>query len=655
MPSFWAWPDKVHSLISIPLECAANMEEMISRPAAQTEAVQDMAEPEVAAIATEPSQPTLVPDTAGTTSVTDHADPMDDIELQAAEFLRDSQALLAEMEDHAAAEDECEDYDLEQFDTEPGGLPGAPQSIDSVDCTDPVTQEVNPLREVPAAEEVTGEVAVVTEDAVEVVEPSKPVEPDQPTDPMERIRALGRRLNNKGTSALVDSATYSECPVVVPKAQGPSVSNVSNASNGSNVTAQPATVPFNVMAIDTGRQSGPKPTLKLPGSKATSKQGPKQAVRQVQQPVQPGQPVNALVPQTLQPMQPPQMVQTSSAAKHSVVDETQPVILNSMVETPPAQRIMHGLNSTKVNGNTSMPTSLSHPTEYNRQMELVTEDEAHRDKRMQEIHRFHNQMQYVQPAQSDIARKFSDFIGLTKPAVELNTQEVQDKSAANLCAEQRRDLRVQLSKDDISMPEILRRTHQEWVKGTSLQDMRTMGIGPDELVGIGVSWSDWLSKQHYGVKELACMGGTWQHAVRMGLLPEDIATKRDKCGPKVLSDTWGVTFEDLEWSLGVGVDEAVGTIGLTTADFAVLGETTGTLISKGFGQQHVAHMEEPRSSFEIALKGTEQDLRFLFGNAEARQAEQAQRRTNQIQEVHVRTTKVSKGAMKRMSAKEFKF
>ena len=350
------------------------------------------------------------------------------------------------------------------------------------------------------------------------------------------------------------------------------------------------------------------------------------------------------------------MVHASSAtAKHSGVDETQPMILNSMVETPPAQRIMHGLNSTKVNGNTSMPTSLSHPTEYNRQMELVTEDEAQRDKRTQEIHRLHNQVHYAQPAQPDIARKFSDFIGLTKPAVELNTQEVQDKSAANLCAEQRRDLRVQLSKDDISMPEILRQTHQEWVKGTSLQDMRTMGIGPDELVGIGVSWSDWLNKQHYGVKELACMGGTWQHAVRMGLLPEDIAVKRDKCGPKVLSDTWGVTFEDLEWSLGVGVDEAVGTIGLTTADFAVLGETTGTLISKGFGQQHVAHMDEPRSSFEIALQGTEQDLRFLFGNAEARQAEQAQRRTNQLQEVHVRTTKVSKGAMKRMSNKEFKF
>lgn len=663
------------------------MEEMVSRPAVQTEVVHETEEPEVTAIAAETIQPTVVPATTSILSVTDQSDPMHDIELEAAEFLRDSQALLAEMEDHAAAE-ECEycDFDsLDPLDTKPCAAPSCPpNSQGPTEPVGPVTQEVNPLREALVAEEVAGGTVAGTNDtaaAVEVTEPGKPLdyvesvqptkpvepmepmEPVQPKDPMERIRALGRRLNDKDASAIVSSAAYSECPVVVPKAQGPSassVSSVSSVSNVSNVTTQPATtqaatVPFNAMVTDTGRQSGPKPTLKLPGSKATSKQGPKQAGQKVQQPVQPGQASQALAQPPQQSLQTPQMVQTSPAAKHSVVDETQPMILNSMVETPPAQRIMHGLPSTKVTGNTSMPTSLSYPTEYNRQMELVTEDEARRDQRTQEIHRLHNQMHYAQPAQPDLARKFSDFIGLTKPVVELNTQEVQDKSAANLCAEQRRDLRVQLSKDDISMPEILRQTHQEWVKGTSLQDMRTMGIGPDELVGIGVSWSDWLNKQHYGVKELACMGGTWQHAVRMGLLPEDIVVKRDKCGPKVLSDTWGVTFNDLEWSLGVGVDEAVGSIGLTTADFAVLGETTGSLISKGFGQQHVELMKEPRSSFEIALQGTEQDLRFLFGNAEARQAEQAQRRTNQLQEVHVRTTKVSKGAMKRMSNKEFKF
>ena len=39
----------------------------------------------------------------------------------------------------------------------------------------------------------------------------------------------------------------------------------------------------------------------------------------------------------------------------------------------------------------------------------------------------------------------------------------------------------------------------------------------------------------------------------------------------------------LEWSLGLTVDEAVGTIQLTTADFAVFGETISTLIRKGFG------------------------------------------------------------------------
>ena len=94
----------------------------------------------------------------------------------------------------------------------------------------------------------------------------------------------------------------------------------------------------------------------------------------------------------------------------------------------------------------------------------------------------------------------------------LNHNQAMDADQVLKAMEHQRDVLQALQIDasqletrgsHISMPEILRQTHQEWVKGTSLQDMRTMGIGPDELVGIGVSWSDWLNKQHYGVKELA--------------------------------------------------------------------------------------------------------------------------------------------------------
>lgn len=396
-----------------------------------------------------------------------------------------------------------------------------------------------------------------------------------------------------------------------------------------------------------------KPKLKLPNAKGTNLKGSKiqkevkaTANKMTAQPISP--------PLETEPKAPKQANQTK-VTPVAEVDEETPLVLNSIKHTEPQDRVMQGVGATRIMGNLSLPINTSHPVEFIRQLEMMHDDEQVRDSRMAEIHRSNQASSAPSP---HIGRIFSDFIGLTKAATELNTQNLEETSAHQLSTHQRRDLRVMLSMNDLSLPLVLRQTHQEWVKGTPLQEMRTMGIGPDELIAIGISWSDWLQKQQYGVKELAFMGGSWQHAVRMGFMPEDIVLHRDKCGPNILKEYWKVSFEDLEWSLGLTVDEAVGMIKLTTADFAVLGETVSSLIRKGFGSQHAAAMDEPCSSFQMALGATDQDLRLLFGQSleeEVRATKAAQQNTTALQEVHVRTGKPFRPVLKKAVNREFKF
>lgn len=503
----------------------------------------------------------------------------------------------------------------------------------------PVAEYEDPMVEIEeTAEDFLAASRAALEDIAEIVEAAEPVEAVKAAEPAEVVRQELNPLHVAPTAEQREPETPQ--PAVVPPAtKVDGHARIKEIGKKLQLEGKLPTLGKGAVVMkeaDPAPVQSTKPKLKLPG-----KGGIK---------LKPVQPV--VQPQVASA--PASSVQTTSQAAKQPVNEEVPIILNSVKETVPEERVVHGVSATKIMGNSSLPTSLSHPVEHIRQLEIIHEDERLRDARMLEIHR---STAHTSAPTPHIGRIFSDFIGLTKPTKELNTQEVKDKSAHKLNTEQRRDLRVQLSMDDLSLAPVLRQTHQEWVKGTPLQDMRTMGIGPDELIAIGISWSDWVQKQQYGVKELAFMGGSWQHAVRMGFMPEDIVLQRDKCGPNILREYWKVTFEDLEWSLGLTVDEAVGTIKLTTADFAVLGESVSSLIRKGFGAQHAAAMEEPSSSFEMALSATDQDLRLLFATPEAEpeQARAAAHKANALQEVHVRTGKPSRPTLKRPSAREFKF
>ena len=247
------------------------------------------------------------------------------------------------------------------------------------------------------------------------------------------------------------------------------------------------------------------------------------------------------------------------ATRVSKVPPTQLPALDSVHTTDGSEASLHGVAACQLSGNSTMSTRNTHPVESTRHLELIDSVDKQRDERMQQLSRpWQQQIAHQQQgAVVHAARVFSDFIGFTKPQ-EPTAEFVVEELPCNLSTEQRRRIRVNLSMDDPSLPTGLRKAHQEWVKGTPLQEMRTMGIGPDELIHIGVGWADWLQKQQYGVKELNFMGGTWQHAVSMGFTPEDIVLHRDKCGPNLLREHWKVTFDDLQWYLGLTVDEAVG-------------------------------------------------------------------------------------------------
>ena len=112
------------------------------------------------------------------------------------------------------------------------------------------------------------------------------------------------------------------------------------------------------------------------------------------------------------------------------------------------------------------------------------------------------------------------------------------------------------------------------------------------------------------------MGGGWQHAVAMGFLPIHM-NLRDRNSPSHLVDApFAVRWLELERDLGITIDEAVFDVGLTSADFAILGETLESLLHRGFGPHHVQHMAEPKSNFEYTLGATSGQLRALVSKPE---------------------------------------
>ena len=344
---------------------------------------------------------------------------------------------------------------------------------------------------------------------------------------------------------------------------------------------------------------------------------------------------------------------THETQRPTVAPQARAEFVNSVHETLPQHRIFQGVAATQLSGNSALPTSASHPVEDERHMKIIEDKERERDLHIQNTTQ--SKLRYrsssAEGGMGTIARSFSDFIGFTKPS---KTQaNLTDPNLHNMNSNVCRDVRLQLSMNDPSLPSLLRKAHQEWVKGTPLQEMKTMGIGPDQLIKIGVNWSDWAKKQHYGVKELAFMGGEWRHAVQMGFEPADIVRDRNLCGPNLLREYWKVTYSDLEWDLGITVDEAVGKFKFTTADFAVLDETLSTLIRKGFGQQHISTMDEPASSFTMTLGAEEHELRKLFDMPDTNHSTEptgqvAQQRA--FQEVHARTgARASKPTLKRIT------
>ena len=113
-----------------------------------------------------------------------------------------------------------------------------------------------------------------------------------------------------------------------------------------------------------------KPKLNLPGST------PKSAAKAKRKEILSSSKRHPLPPQ----MTPASIVsgRIPQQAAHCV-DKTAPVLLNSVKETLPVDLVVHGVGATKIAGNSSLPTSLSHPVEYIRQLEIIHEDESLRD------------------------------------------------------------------------------------------------------------------------------------------------------------------------------------------------------------------------------------------------------------------------------------
>ena len=178
-----------------------------------------------------------------------------------------------------------------------------------------------------------------------------------------------------------------------------------------------------------------------------------------------------------------------------------------------------------------------------------------------------------------------------------------------------RDLQVRLSMNDPLLSERHRIAHRLYVTGKPISELRAAGVDAGHLVEIGVTYDDWSRCYDLGVRDLVFLDADWDVLLRMGFLPKHLIVDRAKSGPTVVSQSpLNITFQCLEQTMGLTVDEAVFTLSFTTADFAVLGESLCTLMKRGFDHTHVAHMQETVFNFETALRGSPAAITHVFRN-----------------------------------------
>ena len=128
-----------------------------------------------------------------------------------------------------------------------------------------------------------------------------------------------------------------------------------------------------------------------------------------------------------------------------------------------------------------------------------------------------------------------------------------------------RVLRVRLSMDDPTIDDVLRRAHQLFVSGETLQSLRAAGVTAQHLMRIGVTFEEW-HRCGLTVRDLGFMGATWRDVARMGFCPSHMTRCREGSGPSVLAGhPFSATFDDLERDLGLSIDEAIYVHHMTTA------------------------------------------------------------------------------------------
>ena len=214
---------------------------------------------------------------------------------------------------------------------------------------------------------------------------------------------------------------------------------------------------------------------------------------------------------------------------------------------------------------------------------------------------------------------FTDMVGLTTNAAASDEERVTEIVVGetlpiHMTESQAREMRCKLSTADPTLDPFYVNAFHQYIAGCPLAEMRSKGCTMKHLVGIGVCYDDWTYKSGFGLREVAMLDGDWAHVVAMGFVPQHI-TERERNGPTLLRDPpFSVQWDDLEYDIGLTVDEAVFVYGFTSADFAIFGENLNDLIRRGFGPQHVDAMGEPKSNFEMILKATHEDLRILFPN-----------------------------------------
>ena len=191
-----------------------------------------------------------------------------------------------------------------------------------------------------------------------------------------------------------------------------------------------------------------------------------------------------------------------------------------------------------------------------------------------------------------------------------------------------REMMVRLSMNDPLFSETHRTAHCLYVSGKPVTELRAGGVTASHLMEIGVTYDDWAHTCDLGVQDLVLLNAEWLVLLQMGFQPKHITDDRTKAGPNVLAQPpLSVTFDTLEQTLGLTVDEAIFSLAFTTADFSVLGESLTSLMKRGLNSAHVAYMQEPAFNFEKALAASPDAINRLFGPEVSQSSPQVPDRT----------------------------